>query len=99
MVRATPSLPLKSRSKSRAKRYEFWSRTSGSTSMPVGLQQFVADVTACITRSAGSGVQARRRTARRAANALTGAPYQPGIGPHTETAAVALIADLATPLA
>jgi hypothetical protein len=59
--------------------------------MPVELRQLVADVAGCIKR-----VDARRPPA---ANARTGARYQPGIGPHTETAAVALIADLATPLA
>ena len=54
-------------------------------------KQVVEDVAAYIKR-----VEARRPPA---ANARTGALYQPGIGPHTETAAVALIADLATPLA
>jgi hypothetical protein len=53
--------------------------------MALELDQLVRDVAACIKR-----VDARRP---QAANARTGALYQPGIGPHTETAAVALIAE------
>jgi hypothetical protein len=52
--------------------------------MPVELDRLVHDIAACIKR-----VDSRRPIA---ANARTGVSYQPGIGPHAETAAVALIA-------
>ena len=48
------------------------------------LQRLVEDIATCIKR-----IDARRP---QAANARTGEPYQPGIGPHPETQAVALIA-------
>jgi hypothetical protein len=51
--------------------------------MVLELQQIVEDVAACIKR-----VDMRKPTA---ANARTGVPYQPGIGPHPETAAVLLV--------
>ena len=44
--------------------------------MPIELQQLVTDVAASI-----------KRVDAQAANARTGTLYQPGIGPHTETAA------------
>ena len=52
--------------------------------MGIDLQRIVEDIAACITR-----IDARRP---QAANARTGKPYQPGIGPHPEVQAVALIA-------
>lgn len=56
--------------------------------MAVSLRDLIADIGAAIKR-----IDARRP---QASNARTGAPYQPGIGPHPETQAVALIvADLA----
>ena len=51
--------------------------------MPVELDELVHDVAACIKR-----VDEKRPTA---ANARTGVLYQPGIGPHSETAAVLLV--------
>jgi len=53
--------------------------------MPLELQQLVDDVASCIKR-----VDERRPTA---ANARTGVSYQPGIGPHSETAAVLLVTE------
>ena len=51
--------------------------------MAVDLPRFVADFAACIKR-----IDARRP---QASNARTGAAYQPGIGPHSETLVVGLM--------
>jgi len=52
--------------------------------MSLTLPRIVDDIATCIKR-----IDERRP---QAANARTGEPYQPGIGPHPETHAVALIA-------
>lgn len=53
--------------------------------LPLELRELVQDIASAIKRIDSRGL--------RAANARTGALYQPGIGPHPETQAVALIID------